>query len=153
RKADEATFAAGQGRLAETHWRTLPGPVAFGQVGILRRECAKKARHLPIRRLMEQAGAALQAAKPGFLMSPLSVAFYLPPGGPVFDLVVFDEASQVRPVDALGSILRGRQLVVVGDEKQMPPTSFFDTMVSSEGVTDGEEDGPGTNVTQDMQSI
>ncbi|HZE99997.1 MAG TPA: DUF3320 domain-containing protein [Planctomycetota bacterium] len=153
RKADEATFAANQARLAEIHWRALPGPVAFGQVGILRRECAKKSRHLPIRRLMEQAGSAIQAAKPVFLMSPLSVASYLPPGGPAFDLVVFDEASQVRPVDALGSILRGRQLVVVGDEKQMPPTSFFDTMVSTEGVTDGEEDGPGTNVTQDMQSI
>jgi very-short-patch-repair endonuclease len=66
---------------------------------------------------------------------------------------VFDEASQVRPVDALGSVLRGRQLVVVGDEKQLPPTSFFDTMVTTEGVTEGEEDGPGTNVTQDMQSI
>ncbi|HLY12426.1 MAG TPA: DUF3320 domain-containing protein, partial [Planctomycetota bacterium] len=153
RKADEATFAANRALLADLHWRSLPGPVAYGQVGILRRESAKKTRHLPIRRLMEQAGAAVQAAKPVFLMSPLSVASYLPPGGPTFDLVVFDEASQVRPVDALGSILRGRQLVVVGDEKQLPPTSFFDTMVSTEGITDGEVDGPGTNVTQDMQSI
>lgn len=153
RKADEATFAANRARLADQHWSALPPPVAYGQVGVLRRESAKKTRHLPIRRLMEQAGAAVQAAKPVFLMSPLSVASYLPPGGPVFDLVVFDEASQVRPVDALGSILRGKQLVVVGDEKQLPPTSFFDTMVSAEGITDGEEDGPGTNVTQDMQSI
>jgi very-short-patch-repair endonuclease len=153
RAADEATFSANRSRLAELHWRSLPAPVAYGQVGVLRRECAKKTRHLPIRRLMEQAGSAVQAAKPVFLMSPLSVASYLPPGGPIFDLVVFDEASQVRPVDALGSVLRGRQLVVVGDEKQLPPTSFFDTMVSTEGITDGEEDGPGTNVTQDMQSI
>jgi very-short-patch-repair endonuclease len=153
RKADEATFTGNRARLADQHWSTLPGPVAYGQVGVLRRESAKKTRHLPIRRLMEQAGSAVQAAKPVFLMSPLSVASYLPPGGPTFDLVVFDEASQVRPVDALGSILRGRQLVVVGDEKQLPPTSFFDTMVSTEGITDGEEDGPGTNVTQDMQSI
>lgn len=153
RKADESTFAVNRAQLAEQHWKSLPPPVAYGQVGVLRRESAKKTRHLPIRRLMEQAGAAVQAAKPVFLMSPLSVASYLPPGGPTFDLVVFDEASQVRPVDALGSILRGRQLVVVGDEKQLPPTSFFDTMVSAEGVTDGEEDGPGTNVTQDMQSI
>jgi len=153
RKADEATFAVNRAQLAEQHWQSLPAPVAYGQVGILRRESAKKTRHLPIRRLIEQAGRAVQAAKPVFLMSPLSVASYLPPGGTDFDLVVFDEASQVRPVDALGSILRGRQLVVVGDEKQLPPTSFFDTMVSSEGITDGEEDGPGTNVTQDMQSI
>jgi very-short-patch-repair endonuclease len=153
RKADEAIFAVNRIRLAKSHWEALPAPVAYGQVGTLRRECAKKTRHLPIRRLIEQAGAALQAAKPVFLMSPLSVAAYLPPGGPTFDLVVFDEASQVRPVDALGSVLRGRQLVVVGDEKQLPPTSFFDTMVTTEGVTEGEEDGPGTNVTQDVQSI
>ncbi|MBV8878902.1 MAG: DUF4011 domain-containing protein, partial [Planctomycetaceae bacterium] len=153
RKADEATFTVNRTLLADAHWRMLPAPVAYGQVGILRRESAKKTRHLPIRRLMEQAGAAVQAAKRVFLMSPLSVASYLPPSGPLFDLVVFDEASQVRPVDAIGSILRGRQLVVVGDEKQLPPTSFFDTMVSAEGITDGEEDGPGTNVTQDMQSI
>jgi len=153
RKADEATFAANRAKLADLHWTRLPAPAAYGQVGTLRRECVKKTRHLPIRRLMEQAGAAVQAAKPVFLMSPLSVASYLPPGGPVFDLVVFDEASQVRPVDALGSVLRGRQLVVVGDEKQLPPTSFFDTMISTEGVTEGEEEGPGTNVTQDMQSI
>jgi very-short-patch-repair endonuclease len=153
RKADEATFAVNRARLAGLHWNSLPGPAAYGQVGILRRESVKKTRHLPIRRLMEQAGAAVQAAKPVFLMSPLSVAAYLPPGGPLFDLVVFDEASQVRPVDALGSVLRGKQLVVVGDEKQLPPTSFFDTMVTTEGVTEGEEDGPGTNVTQDMQSI
>jgi len=153
RKADEATFWANRARLAERHWNSLPGAVAYGQIGVLRRECAKKTRHLPIRRLMEQAGVAVQAAKPVFLMSPLSVAAYLPPGGPIFDLVVFDEASQVRPVDALGAVLRGGQLVVVGDEKQLPPTSFFDTMVSTEGITDGEEDGPGTNITQDMQSI
>jgi very-short-patch-repair endonuclease len=153
RRADEAIFPVNRTRLAQVHWNALPAPVAYGQVGTLRRECAKKTRHLPIRRLMEQAGAAVQAAKPVFLMSPLSVAAYLPPGGPSFDLVVFDEASQVRPVDALGSVLRGRQLVVVGDEKQLPPTSFFDTMVTTEGVTEGEEDGPGTNVTQDMQSI
>jgi very-short-patch-repair endonuclease len=153
RRADEATFAVNRARLAELHWASLPGPVAYGQVGTLRRESGKKTRHLPIRRLMKEAGEAVQAVKPVFLMSPLSVAAYLPPGGPVFDLVVFDEASQVRPVDALGSVLRGRQLVVVGDEKQLPPTSFFDTMVTTEGVTEGDEDGPGTNVTQDMQSI
>jgi len=153
RKADEATFAANRVKLADQHWKSLPAAVAYGQVGVLRRESVKKTRHLPIRRLMQQAGAAVQAANPVFLMSPLSVASYLPPGGPTFDLVVFDEASQVRPVDALGSILRGGQLVVVGDEKQLPPTSFFDTMVSAEGITDGEEDGPGTNITQDMQSV
>ncbi len=151
RRADAATFRVNRARLADLHWRGLPPNVGYGQIGLLRRECAKKARHLPIRRLMEQAGAALQSVKPVFLMSPLSVAAYLSPDGPTFDLVIFDEASQVKPVDAFGSILRGAQLVVVGDEKQLPPTSFFDALLSSEGVVDEEE--AAANVTADLQSI
>ncbi len=152
RKADAATFAVNRVRLAERHWKSLPGKVGYGQVGLVRHECAKKVRFLPIRRLMEQAGNALQSLKPVFLMSPLSVAAYLPPGGPTFDIVVFDEASQVRPVDSFGPILRGRQLVVVGDEKQMPPTSFFDTLLAEGRVKDEDEEAD-TNVTQDLQSI
>jgi very-short-patch-repair endonuclease len=152
RRADAATFAANRARLAEAHWKKLPGGVGYGQVGLVRRESAKKARHLPIRRLMEQAGDAVQAIKPVFLMSPLSVAAYLPPGGPSFDLVVFDEASQVKPVDAFGAILRGRQLVVVGDDKQLPPTSFFEVMLSEEAVPD-EDEGAAPSATQDLQSV
>jgi very-short-patch-repair endonuclease len=151
RRADAATFAVNRVRLAERHWTSLPGQLGYGQVGLIRHEGAKKARYLPIRRLMEQAGNALQAMKPVFLMSPLSVAAYLPPGGPVFDLVVFDEASQVRPVDAIGSVIRGRQVVVVGDEKQMPPTSFFEILLAEGRVQD--EEAPAGNVTQDLQSI
>jgi very-short-patch-repair endonuclease len=148
-EADAAAFAANRARLAEKHWRGLPPLVGFGQVGTLRRECAKKTRHIPIRKLMIEAGRAVLAAKPVFLMSPLSIAAFLPPDVPPFDLVVFDEASQVKPVDAFGAILRGKQLVVVGDEKQMPPTSFFDTMMSSEADADEENAAP----TKDMQSI
>ena len=85
---------------------------------------------------MTEAGRAVQAIKPVFMMSPMSVATYVPPGTVEFDLVVFDEASQVKPVDAFGALLRGRQAVVVGDSKQLPPTSFFDTVV---GDTDEEE--------------
>ena len=66
------------------------------------------------------------------MMSPLSMANYLPPGGLTFELVIFDEASQVRPVDGLGAILRGRQVVVVGDSKQLPPTSFFDSLMATD---------------------
>jgi len=87
---------------------------------------------MPIRRLMQRAGNAIQALKPVFMMSPMSVPKYLPPGSVEFDLVVFDEASQVRPVDAFGSILRGAQTVVVGDSKQLPPTSFFDSAGGAE---------------------
>jgi very-short-patch-repair endonuclease len=150
READTRVFAMNRAKLAELHWKSLPGGIGYGGVGLLRKESLKKARHLPIRRLMEQAGAALQSVKPVFLMSPMSIAQFLPPGGPTFDLVVFDEASQVKPVDAFGAILRGRQLVVVGDEKQMPPTSFFDTHLTSEGPRAEDEE---TNVVQDVQSI
>ena len=69
---------------------------------------------------MTEAGRAIQAIKPVFMMSPMSVAAYLPPGRVKFDLVVFDEASQVKPVDALGALARAGQAVVVGDDKQLP---------------------------------
>jgi superfamily I DNA and/or RNA helicase len=73
-------------------------------------------------------------------MSPLSVAQFLPPGSVDFDLLVIDGASQLRPEDALGLVARCRQIVVVGDKKQLPPTSFFDRMIADEADSgDGEE--------------
>ncbi|MDO6564393.1 DUF4011 domain-containing protein [Amphritea sp. 1_MG-2023] len=98
----------------------------YTELSLLKHECGKKTRHIPIRKLIKQAGQALIANKPCFMMGPKSVAQYLPPGEITFDLVVIDEASQVKPQDALGAIARGKQLVVVGDPKQLPPTSFFD---------------------------
>ncbi len=81
---------------------------------------------------MENAGSMLQRIKPALLMSPISVAQFLPPGSITFDLLVIDEASQVRPEDALGAIVRARQIVVVGDQKQLPPTSF---LIASHNLT------------------
>lgn len=98
----------------------------YTELSLLKHECGKKTRHIPIRKLIKQAGQALIANKPCFMMGPKSVAQYLPPGEITFDLVVIDEASQVKPQDALGAIARGKQLIVVGDPKQLPPTSFFD---------------------------
>jgi very-short-patch-repair endonuclease len=80
------------------------------------------------------------------MMSPLSIATFIPPGSIEFDLVVFDEASQVKPVDAFGAIIRGKQVVVVGDSKQMPPSNMFDT-ISKDDEND-EDDFVG-----DMESI
>jgi hypothetical protein len=91
---------------------------------------------MPIRKLMTRAGSTIQKIKPIFMMSPISVAQYLPPGSINFDLIVIDEASQVRPEDALGVIARGGQLVVVGDRKQLPPTTFFSRLLDSD---EGEE--------------
>lgn len=92
---------------------------------LLKREMAKKTQHVPIRQLVRRAGHALQALKPCFMMGPMSVAQYLQPGALKFDLVIFDEASQVRPEEALGALARGEQAVIVGDSKQLPPTDFF----------------------------
>ena len=105
---------------------------------VLDREFYKKRRHIPIRRLIKEAAGTIQQIKPVFMMSPMSVASYLERGAVEFDLVVFDEASQVKVADALGSIIRGSQVVVVGDTKQMPPTDFFSRMFELEGE-DAEE--------------
>lgn len=135
-------------KLAEAHWRTLPHYDAGGQLGVLRREFEKKTRHLPIRQLMLKAGNAIQAIKPVFMMGPLSIATYIHPGSLEFDLVIFDEASQVKPVDAFGAIIRGKQIVVVGDSKQMPPSNFFDSIQQADGQSEEEDDFVG-----DMESI
>ena len=105
-------------------------------LALLEHECNKKKRHIPIRQLLNRSDNALVALKPCFMMGPMSVSQYLIPGQIEFDLVVMDEASQIKPQDALGSIARGAQLIVVGDPKQLPPTSFFDR------VADDEEDDP-----------
>lgn len=124
RQLDVALFRQTQERLVAQHFQQLPSGGA-GEMEILRREMNKKRRHLPIRQLLAQAGRAVQKIKPIFMMSPMSVATYLQPGELEFDLVIFDEASQVRVVDAFGPLLRARQAVVVGDTRQMPPTDFF----------------------------
>lgn len=106
----------------------------YTELALVRREINKQRRHVPIRQLIKRAGRTLQELKPCFMMGPLSVAQYLEPGSVRFDLVVMDEASQLRVEEALGAIARGKQLVVVGDPKQLPPTSFFDRL------TDGDEE-------------
>ena len=113
----------------------------FTDMHLLRREINKRRRHIPIRQLVKRAGTALQELKPCFMMGPLSVAQYLEQGTLKFDLVVMDEASQLRPEEALGAVARGSQLVVVGDPKQLPPTSFFDRMIDS-GDDEDEDEAP-----------
>ena len=117
------------------------------EVGRLRRELQKKTRHMPIRQLIGSLPTLLPRLKPCLLMSPLSVAQYLDAGHAPFDLVVFDEASQIPVWDAVGVIARGRQLVVVGDPKQLPPTTFF-----SRSGTEDDSDDAGHDV-QELESI
>ena len=108
--------------------------------GILRHEMQKKKRHLPLRELMTRLPNAIAKLTPCLLMSPLSIAQYLSAETAAFDVVVFDEASQIPVWDAVGAIARGKQVVMVGDPKQLPPTSFFDRAESEADDEDVEGD-------------
>jgi very-short-patch-repair endonuclease len=116
----------------------------------LRREIARQRRHAPLRRTMKEAGGAIRVIKPCFMMSPLTVAQLLDAYSPSFDLVIFDEASQLPPEDAVGAIARGKQLVVVGDPKQLPPTNFFQV---TNGQINVELDDDGIPIYEDSESI
>ncbi len=147
---DRARLAASAVEVVTQHHRRLPPSGGIGPVGVLRAEAVKKTRHLPLRQLMHRAAPAVQALKPVLMMSPLSIAQFLPPGDMTFDLLVMDEASQIEPVDALGAIARCRQVIVVGDERQLPPTRFFAKMTSD--VDDDEEEDDSTRV-GDIESV
>lgn len=128
-------------QVSQVHRANIPQRGgAAGPTAALMGEMAKKRAHWPIRVLMERAAPAIQALKPVFMMSPLSVAQFLPPGKIGFDLLVVDEASQVQPIDALGAIARAKQIVVVGDERQLPPTRFFSKTLG-DGNDGADDDG------------
>jgi len=152
RVLDQELLNLNRSRVALAHWKGLPSSGGVGQMGVLTAEMNKKRRLIPIRRLMESCFEPIQRIKPVFMMSPLSVAMFLPSHGPGFDLLIFDEASQVRPEDALGAIMRARQAVVVGDSQQMPPTSFFERLVTDKDEETAEDD-PAVVRTDEMESI
>ncbi len=116
--------------------RISGGASTGSEAGILLGEFGRKRRLMPIRKLMTLTGGLIQKGKPCFMMSPLSIAQFLDPKTANFDVVIFDEASQVKPEDALGALLRGNQAVVIGDTRQLSPTSFFDHMVVSDEEND-----------------
>ena len=116
---------------------------SYGAMNIIRSEVASWRGHMPIRKLFKLSGETLQRIKPVLLMSPISVAQFLPPNSIEFDLLVIDEASQVRPEEALGLVARSKQMVVVGDKKQLPPTSFFERIVADEEDTDPDDTSEG----------
>ncbi len=107
------------------------------EISILRREALKKSRHMPIRSLFERIPNLLKRLKPCLLMSPISVSQFLSPKLR-FDLVIFDEASQICTEDAVGAIYRGDQLIVAGDNRQLPPTPFFQYSLDEEFDWDEE---------------
>ncbi|OQW63392.1 MAG: DNA helicase [Nitrospira sp. ST-bin5] len=136
--------------LAEKVPRQQAGQRPDSEMALVLREFAKQRAHLPVRQLVHRITNLLPRLKPCLLMSPLSVAQYLDPAYSNFDVVVFDEASQIPVWDAVGAIARGKQLIVVGDPKQLPPTNFFNRADDAEDTVLGnEEDAP----VQDLESI
>jgi hypothetical protein len=95
------------------------------EVGILQRNIKNNARGISIRKLFDQIPTLLSRLCPCMLMSPISVAQYIHPDADKFDLIVFDEASQMPTYEAIVAIARGKNIIIVGDPKQMPPTNFF----------------------------
>jgi very-short-patch-repair endonuclease len=117
------------------------------EMGILKHQLQKQRGHLPVRSLLQKIPNLLPRLKPCLLMSPISVAQYLDPAHPPFDLVVFDEASQIPVWDAVGAIARGSEVIVVGDPRQLPPTNFFMRTETAEEID------PDDGVLEDLESI
>ncbi|GJD95820.1 DUF4011 domain-containing protein [Methylobacterium iners] len=143
---DIAAFRAADARMSDLAGAAvldriggaIPRPDAFGsdpEWGTLAREITKRARHLPLRKLFARMPNALTRLTPCVMMSPLSIAQYWPAEARPFDVVIFDEASQIAPWDAIGAIARGRQVVIVGDPEQLPPTNVGDRGVDE--IPDG----------------
>ncbi|ESY82205.1 DNA helicase [Mesorhizobium sp. LNHC221B00] len=153
RKLEKDRIETAKTLILSRHFEQMPRGT-MGEMGIIRGEIGRKRGHKPIRWVMKNAGSMVQRIKPVMLMSPISVAQFLPPNSVTVDLLVIDEASQIRPEDALGVVARARQIVVVGDQKQLPPTSFFDRLVDDvEDIDDEDEDAPLGATAADMESI
>ena len=113
----------------------------IGVAGIIQRESKKKSRHMRIAALLDQTREVAQSVKPCFMMSPLTVSAFLPPSIS-FDTVIFDEASQLLTSNAINAVYRCKQLIIAGDENQLPPTSFFDRGLDEDDSDEYVEDNP-----------
>jgi very-short-patch-repair endonuclease len=142
RRFDAEHLAANRARVRGVWARRLRETVDQHplQARVIRKQAALRRGHLPLRRLLDQAGDVLFALKPCWAMSPLMVSQVLPLAR-LFDLVIFDEASQVVPADAIGSMIRAHQVVVAGDDRQLPPTSFFHQIDPGDPDDDDPDEG------------
>ncbi|BAU27764.1 AAA domain-containing protein [Aneurinibacillus soli] len=114
--------------------------VIRNQLSLLKREHQKKTKHLPIRRLFERIPDLISVLKPCIMVSPLSVSQFIDPNIHQFDLVIFDEASQIGSEDAIGAIIRGEQIIIAGDSKQLPPTRFFTAQTTDDEYEEDEDE-------------
>ena len=143
-KLDRMQFEIAKARIKSKLINDLPLLDKFtngmDEVGILRRELGKQRRIMPLRRLFRQIPNLLLVLKPCLMMSPLSVSLFLEADTYQFDTVIFDEASQVCTENAIGAIARGKQVIIAGDSKQLPPTNFFAASTSDTDDFDADED-------------
>ncbi|WOX21231.1 DUF3320 domain-containing protein [Streptomyces solicathayae] len=142
RDADRGLVEAAHAEVIAACNARRPRRTNIGPAAELRRQAQLKRRHKPVRQLLGETRDVVRLIKPCFMMSPLTVSQFLPSDFR-FDVVIFDEASQVLPQDAVNSIYRGSALIVAGDQKQLPPTSFFSA--GGDGDDDDEWDEEGAD--------
>lgn len=146
---DKAQFKIAQARVRERVVSRIPDFNAVtstrDEIGILKRELNKQRRLMPLRKLFMEIPNLITSLRPCFMMSPLSVSVFLEAQSYDFDLVIFDEASQVHTEDAIGAIMRGRQVIIVGDTQQLPPTNFFAPMLNDGNFDTAEDDDDTTD--------
>lgn len=141
---DKQQFEIAQRRIRTTLLSKIPDNNRFhnanDELSILERELNKQKRIMPIRKLFQRIPNLLLALKPCLMMSPLSVSLFLEAKSYEFDMVIFDEASQIYTEDAVGAILRGKQIIIAGDNKQLPPTSFFSARTLDSDYDEDDEE-------------
>ncbi|MEY9927806.1 very-short-patch-repair endonuclease [Catenulispora sp. GP43] len=146
---DRRAVTGGRGTIVRAVEQRKPQGSA-GAAGRIKYEAEKKSRHKPVRELIAENANDVLRIKPCFMMSPITVSQFVDPKV-VFDAVIFDEASQVLPADAVNSIYRGRQLIVAGDQKQLPPTAFFSAVDADDETAD--EDDENASTAKDFASL
>lgn len=143
REIDDLVRAQASRRVTSAIAHGLP-PVQSvprnSELGLLRHQMELQRPSRSIREMISAMRQSFGKLAPCVLMSPLSIAQYLPPDQALFDVVIFDEASQITTWDAVGAIARARQTIIVGDPKQLPPTNFFGTNEDDEDVVEHERD-------------
>lgn len=154
---DKGQFKIAQARVRERALSRIPDfnsiNGAKDEIAILKRELNKQRRLMPLRKLFMAIPNLVTSLRPCFMMSPLSVSVFLEAQSYDFDLVIFDEASQVHTEDAIGAIMRGKQVIIVGDTKQLPPTSFFSTSLNDEDFDVDFDDAIEYNDAEAYESI
>lgn len=144
RELDTHQLPVAQMRIREKLIEGMPDKSMFNRTGdemsVLIHELGKKRRIMPLRKLFKSMPNLLLKLKPCLMMSPLSVSYFLEADTYKFDMVIFDEASQIFPQDAIGAIFRGAQVIIAGDSKQLPPTNFFAASTNNDSDYDSDDD-------------